>query len=1128
MGDVIPELEPLAHWFAGALEREGYDGVGQFVASTEYFTMMRAKIYRLHAAEGTVDLELIRMIGLTLDDRETGEWLWRRAAEAIQLAAAKEAREASRIDSWHLIPQILDPDVERLLQAQRQEARLLPYRELAVNAPALTTIYVRQRVQARMEAPPPQDRPKRFREKKPVAATVENTSAFDALNRSTHLLLTGEAGSGKTTFSYYTTELLSRIWLGDLSPRDCAVRTPVMPLRVLARHLTGGRPWDEELAEAVRKTLGSRLMSSFSPELLRGRVHGVRWLVFVDGLDEITDAEARRELIGTLAHHARVSEQYRFVIGTRMLESAELAPLRGESVGAYEMVPFRREDLETFAANWFGAQNLSHSQDHWKAHADRYLHQVQDSRLRELVRNPLLATIAAVVSTRDPGRALPTNRLDLYRTVVRYLIDDDYSGRRSEARGELDVWLHEQRAHLIERLGRARIQDEPLLASAAEWIAENWTGSGHREVYEKAARRQLTATGLFVQDDEDVRFLHHSFAEYLSGLGFAAAIGPDPEAVTAWVRENKDRDDNLLLFTVLSWHRLHGGDLRSLLLADERRRLAVQLIGEGLDLGEEVTGAVIDKAVRHALTEDVVFFDVLGGLYGNQIAARRLRRLADHGELPVDRRVQALLALGRITDFGSVATELTGLLPHAPIAVRVPIAKAMAEDLPGRDIARALRLLEECVDQAIAEHDEATMCAALQQMCDLGATEDADRLLDAVMAVIGPTTSYLEELAVITVRLRGRAGLEPLLERPAEPGARTYLAIGLNEAGHHDLAERVAEGVAADPAASSDEVGAACRAWSAAGGDPDAIVRAATARDSMSVQTLLSIATALHRAGASRQAAGLISGLLAVDSTPPATVAEAAGLWSQIDEEGPAVFGRLLARHPENAELLAALAEAALAQGRAELAADLARRAVVGAGPEPFIDALETLINAGAPDEAIDLARERWESLSDDSRLRLASALITADPDLAHAIASSISGPADDIHNRVANLVAQGLPLSRLTPALRRRAVLGSTFIWWDDTVTSEGATHLPEALADPQIEYDQPNMAVRRYLKADLRDPAIAALREYLTSNELTPEARARVAAVLAHLSFARPGTKTCGVPGCPGDPAVPTSQEG
>lgn len=1135
-GRPIDELRPLADWFAGALEHEGYDGVAHFIASDDYFGTKRAKIYRLAAAEGTIDKPLMRLIALTLNDADTGLWLWEKAWEALQVSAAKEARESERVDFWTLIPHILDPDVERLLQAQRQEVRLLPYRELAVNAPALTTIYVRQRVQARMESGEPEaerEKRRRFRDHRRKPEAIDDSSAFDALNRHAHLVLTGEAGSGKTTFSYYTTELLSRIWLGDLSPRDCAVQTPMMPLRVLARHLTGGKPWDEELAEAVRKTLGSRLLSRFSPELLKGRVHGVRWLVFVDGLDEITDAEARRELIGTLAHHARVSEQYRFVIGTRMLESSELAPLRGESVGAYEMVPFRREDLETFAANWFSAQDLSHTDDHWRAHADRYLHQVHDSRLRELVRNPLLATIAAVVSTRDPGKPLPTNRLDLYRTVVRYLIDDAYSGRRSEARGDLDVWLHEQRERLIEHLGRARIKGDPLLASAADWIAENWTGPGDREVHERAARRQLTATGLFVQEDRDVRFLHHSFAEYLSGLGFAAAIGPDAGALATWVAENQGRDENLLLFAILSWHRLHGGDLRPLLLEDEPQghwhRLSVRLIGDGLDLGDEVTAAVVARAVRYALVYDDSGFDVLGRMYGNPITAAHLRRLIDHGELSADVRARALLALGRVTDFNAVGDALMELVPAASLQTRLLIARSVAEDLPGGEVAEAVDILARCVETALAEGESMTAMTALGRLCDLGAGAVADRLLDAVLANLPSPTSQAHDLAMIVARVRGRAGLEQMVSQDYDPWGRAYLATGLAEAGHDDLAARVVRETWSHPGADGFDLRRVCEAWITINGDPETMRRAIAARTDLGQNERLDVAERLAQSGAAEEAIAIASGVLNGPDTSPGAVADAAELWASAKsrEETEKLLGELGARYENNPVMLAALARAAKNAEHDLIALDLARRAAVSADPVAAVEAFDVLIEVASPEEVRSPASARWEALPDTGRLRLAMALRGIDRDLALTIARSVSPwrvRRSDLTETLAHL---GVPLSEMPVEVRHPIALGTDRSNLAESRPGDYLAVLPDALADPGTQTKDVLTAIRQYLDWDMRDSAIETLRTFLTTPDPTPETRARASAMLAFLSFARPGTKTCGVPGCPGDPAIPTSQE-
>jgi hypothetical protein len=54
---------------------------------------------------------------------------------------------------------------------------------------------------------------------------------------------------------------------------------------------------------------------------------------------------------------------------------------------------------------------------------------VRDERLSNVVTNPLLATIAATVFTRQPAHPLHSNRIGLYRKFVSYLYRSSGTGR---------------------------------------------------------------------------------------------------------------------------------------------------------------------------------------------------------------------------------------------------------------------------------------------------------------------------------------------------------------------------------------------------------------------------------------------------------------------------------------------------------------------------------------------------------------------------------------------------------------------------------------------------------------------------------------------------------------------------
>src|SRR5205807_455510 len=152
--------------------------------------------------------------------------------------------------------------------------------------------------------------------------------------------------------------------------------------------LVGSAAWSTALAQATSQILGMRLVTTPVPALFERPAQGARWLVIIDGLDEIVDRTARGEVIQAVAAHCRPGGPYRIVLTTRELPDAEFAPLRAQHIGQYSIEPFGPEQLEMFAKQWFATQDASLAD----VEAARFLRQVEDRRLRDLVRNPLLAT----------------------------------------------------------------------------------------------------------------------------------------------------------------------------------------------------------------------------------------------------------------------------------------------------------------------------------------------------------------------------------------------------------------------------------------------------------------------------------------------------------------------------------------------------------------------------------------------------------------------------------------------------------------------------------------------------------------------------------------------------------------
>ncbi|MGW6933206.1 NACHT domain-containing protein [Lentzea sp. NPDC054927] len=643
------------------------------------------------------------------------------------------------LTSWQDRPD-LTADLEDLLHVQRDAAEALPYRLLGVKQPELTKVYVQQSVRA--DKPEPERKPGE-RKQEPVERVVP---IEEALATGKHLLITGEPGAGKSTLGQMYVRLLATEWLDPSS--NPPLPEPVMPLRIPAKALAEELTWSELLAGAVRDR---RLNAPLKPEMFARRALGARWLVFVDGLDEIAEPERRERVIDAIASRIRRGTDHRLVITTRPLPPDELRKVHGPQVDLYTIQPFGPVELQAFASGWFRAQDPTRA----IARTEEFVRQVHDGRLRELVSNPLLATIAAIANTLEPQRKLPHNRVDLYERFMSYLLEDTASGRdtladlrhsvpNNPARLNQFEKLHANRRSLIEHMAHQRLESErPLLDIAVEWS----------ECQRGDVLTVLAGTGLFVQVAEGLRFLHHSFAEFLAARHRAAEIPADFPDLDDWVRQGTlPALETSVLFTFALWGRESGNDLdlvfRRLISGGlDHALLAGKLLAEEVVLDEDLAKHVVSRLVSLVLS--VGTYDdpwepalkigrVLAGLAGEPTGqlAESLHALRDKPQLPPATRICCAVALGHLGFQDESAQWLQDFADlHDPLALRA-IANGLAEILPnGAELAENILLRAEQESYVIV------MAAVQILLKELERRQPAARLLRGLVARMRADTS---------------------------------------------------------------------------------------------------------------------------------------------------------------------------------------------------------------------------------------------------------------------------------------------------------------------------------------------------------------------------------------------------
>lgn len=625
------------------------------------------------------------------------------------LAGTRIAAAAEHADLWVALgrPQLEPVDdkaLRELIAGLRRYGDELPYLAIQDAAgrgdrpiPELSDIYIEQQqeeaTEADADAQPTED------------AVATRETAREALARHRHVVIEGSPGLGKST-------LMHRLAATALDDEGLLG----VPVPVTARALAAERgDFTSTLFEAMRQELGKAVHGTLPDDLLQHPpVEGVDWLVLVDAFDEIIDGASRTRLAGVLADVAAGDGPYRFVITSRPVpELADLEPAPqpeapggaaqeaseadGEPTpqrfGHYRLRPFTEEQKQDFVRAWFRARS-----PHPDADTERFLAQVEESRLGDLTTTPLLLTMTALLFEERGGAGLPASRADLYRAFVAMLLDDEeaqrdtreafvqrwqrQAGNRGEAAADR---LFSERRDLVKRLAQAQLADT-FAADAATRLLADEDRDLPDEVTHPWLRDRITdllgRSGVVTLHAGRLTFVHDTFREYFVALAETEGVDPTSEPARALIGQWRYRDmREVVLFAIAMWAK---GDATPLLQQIWRRdpgrrrnrsylypdplEMVVTALVEGLPVTPAYEAQVLD-ALLTRLREDWMSYDgmqSLGRLRRVDELLLHARSLPDtHGYTRLQ-VAQLLTDLGEIEAAQSLIVEVSALMRQAP------------------------------------------------------------------------------------------------------------------------------------------------------------------------------------------------------------------------------------------------------------------------------------------------------------------------------------------------------------------------------------------------------------------------------------------------------------------------------
>jgi formylglycine-generating enzyme required for sulfatase activity len=386
------------------------------------------------------------------------------------------------------------------------------------------------------------------------------------------LVITGEAGAGKSTFLRHVALTLARA-LRDRRPAIVRQRLgweiDRVPLPVFLP-LGGFGLFLKELDDAAKE--------SPNPELLLGYMrHHFRHvdlpetffedhlkreaccLVLLDGLDEVAHFEDRVLISQTITMLTRRYEGAHFLVTCRPEGYRGGAQLGGDFYRA-DIEPLRwPDDIVPFVTRWNEAV-LKASSHAARENAQDFLRRLEgQERVRALANNPLLLTVMIIVHF-NVGR-LPERRADLYDNATELLLGWDTRWRRRLAAPP--PWLDdiksagkrlylEELAYHWQQQGTAEARRE----KAEQFLALSFLAGEGEEKEREAAQRAAVFINWVVERSYLLRplgnslsFYRRAFQEYLAARRLARE--PYAAAVTLdALGENWDWWEETVLLTV--------------------------------------------------------------------------------------------------------------------------------------------------------------------------------------------------------------------------------------------------------------------------------------------------------------------------------------------------------------------------------------------------------------------------------------------------------------------------------------------------------------------------------------------------------------------------------------------------
>lgn len=692
------------------------------------------------------------------------------------------------------------PQLRSYLDAAARAAADHPYPGVVpgVAPPPLTAVYVRQQAEPVAVAG---DDPLGM-----ASVDFDKHPAEEILSQEHDCVLVGGPGAGKSSLLRTALISLARRWQrGETAPE--------IPVLILASDLIAPSPLPDLITAGVNASLSAVGVLTYWPTEFFGSspMRGTRWLILVDGLDEILDPVVRRRVLDKIAGIRLSAPEgpYRFIVATRPLADAEFPPPDTWRALRYELQLFDPGQLAEFAERWFDELGLPQP----RQAARDFIAAIDRAQLADPSRTPLMATILCQLFAANPDRTLPAGRSGAYTEFVDLLryrqYEDSVSGIYAQMYALLGPYgpsatepaavVLTTALDLIARLAVQRQEggDAPAVDLLAKWTEGSRPRHVPEEKWRSFLREILRRSGLMAQRADDFQFIHQTVSEFLA----ASIITADRDRRSAAYNELFGRwksgiwlppswDESYSRFLIAAW--------------PDKPALTKALLRLAKLGGLPACRFIASLAADSALPDPAI---------GAKAAATLLRSAGDaKAEFPLRRAACEILAQLRDPRGADLLADLAISTTIKPTS-RLQAAQALVRlgDGRGADLLAA--------QASQSEPDRLVRRWAAEALATLGDPRSAD-LLATIARDPAFTDGERSEALSLLLRLVGRGGRDQLAaqadsllvlagDAAITAGARRAVGQALAQAGDHRGIQLLAAIASHAASNASDRVAAA-------------------------------------------------------------------------------------------------------------------------------------------------------------------------------------------------------------------------------------------------------------------------------------------------------------------------------